>query len=135
MLTLLAGHFGTESVAAFACTLNAVGVFARFPLGISFSVAVLVGHKLGNAQPKHAKTLYDCGLALSSLIGLISGALLWLCAEPISKGLFTFSFSALSSFHFVSVFIILSVHEFAVGATHHRRRAAVLRHLFGAVRV
>ena len=107
-MALFAGHFGAKYVAAFTCTLNAVGVFARLPLGISFSAAVLVGNKLGAQRPKSAKIIYDCsyvdtlsfysrtqlmtniatlGIALSIASGLFFGAILWIGAEPISHGM------------------------------------------------
>ena len=64
VMALFAGHFGTKYVAAFTCTLNAMGVCARLPLGISFSAAVLVGNKLGAQRPMSAKIIYDCSLCL-----------------------------------------------------------------------
>eukprot|EP01083_Nonionella_stella_P212328 766943_1 len=84
VMALFAGHFGTKYVAAFTVTLNAIGVFARLPLGISFSAAVLVGNKLGAQRPISAKIIYDCAIVLSVASGVIFGACLWLFAEPLS---------------------------------------------------
>ena len=83
-MALFAGHFGTEYVAAFTVTLNAIGVFARLPLGISFSAAVLVGNKLGAQRPMSAKIIYDCSVALGIGSGLVFGACLWLFADFFS---------------------------------------------------
>eukprot|EP01084_Bolivina_argentea_P005061 9570_1 len=84
VMAIFAGHFGTQYVAAFTVTLNAIGVFARLPLGISFSAAVLVGNKLGAQRPMSAKIIYDCSVALSIVSGLLFGCCLWLFAKPFS---------------------------------------------------
>jgi len=84
VMAIFAGHFGTQYVAAFTVTLNAIAVFARVPLAISFSAAVLVGHKLGAQKPISAKIIYDCSTALGICVGVVFGAVLFVCAEPLS---------------------------------------------------
>jgi hypothetical protein len=90
VMALFAGHFGTDYVSAFTVTLNAIGVFARLPLGISFSAAVLVGNKLGASRPRSAKIIYDSAVILSIVSGLILSLLL-IFANDFFAGIYTHS--------------------------------------------
>lgn len=70
LLIIFSGWISTISIATSVILLNLASFFFMFPLGMSFSIGVLVGNSLGNNKPRRARTYAHTSLLISLSLSL-----------------------------------------------------------------
>ncbi|ETO24639.1 hypothetical protein RFI_12517, partial [Reticulomyxa filosa] len=85
VLALVAAKFGTNYVSAFTVTLNALGLFLRIPLGISFACAVLVSNKLGSRFGQAARMAWDSAILLSMILASFCSLILYFVPDKLAR--------------------------------------------------
>jgi len=85
---LIAGRFGTVSLAAQTLLLNSISLMFMYSLGISISASIRVGNFLGAGKPRHAALCSRVSLA-SCMVGMSFQAIAFLAARSYWGYIFT----------------------------------------------
>ncbi|QTF91610.1 MATE family efflux transporter [Halomonas sp. BM-2019] len=88
LIALFVASLGEVTVAAHQVALNYTSILFMLPLSLGMALTVRVGNTLGQGRPAYARQVAWNGIAVSVLVALLNGALLWFTAEPVI-GLYT----------------------------------------------
>lgn len=102
-------RISTESLAAYQIQQTVITVFLIFVFGIGNTSCILVGNKLGEGKPEEAYRFGKGFIKLSTLIGLITGLIIFMFA-PFLTGLFKVSPDVIfKSKNLISIFALILV--------------------------
>ncbi|WP_239254428.1 MATE family efflux transporter [Listeria ilorinensis] len=83
-VTILMGHFGTDTIAAHQSANSVCTLLYAFPLSIASTLMILIGYETGARRLSDAKSYRRIGMLAAISIGCINGLILFLFRTPIA---------------------------------------------------
>ncbi|WP_445505577.1 MATE family efflux transporter [Niallia sp. 03091] len=84
-VTILMGHYNTNTIAAHQAALNFASLLYMVPLSISTALTILVGFEVGSNRLKDAKMYSWMGVSLAVVFAFISGIILFTFRAEIAS--------------------------------------------------
>jgi len=83
-IPMLLARLGNEAFGVVALIWTLIGYFGLFDLGVGRALTVAVGRQAADAQGGDVRHALWAGLLITTLTGLLGGALVWALAAPLS---------------------------------------------------